>query len=384
VSRLQALARNVAAAVVSVGLCLLLLEGTFRLFPQLLPVGVYGASLFDSELGMSVHAAPVIYNKARFVVREPNAEGFLDIDHDHTKAPGAVRVGFFGDSFVEAVQVPFDQVFYPLLPDRIAGQDVDPLGFGISGWGTLHSFLAYKAKSHLYDLDLAVYVFVENDPGDNTLDVKGARRASSNSIFAQLSPLPPGFELIRRIPLEKRGGVVGAAKWVQQRSLLARLVWTRLVLLLGNGTALRADEAQGEMATRAGGIPNQNDIPSSWPAPYRQRAEALGRRILAAWQSQARIDGCELIVLYVPRSEAQLRGELALSDTWLPWLRSVTQELGIPLLDPSDALEQRLEGGDSVYEDHWTPAGHEVIAVALESFLTSWLRDGGRRVSAHR
>ena len=383
-SQRRTLVTSVAMGVVSVGLCLLLLEATFRLFPHLLPIGIYGASRFDSELGMSVHAAPVIYNKARFVVREPNAEGFLDIDHDHRKRLGVVRIGFFGDSFVEAAQVPFDQVFYRLLPDRIAGRQIDPLGFGISGWGTLHSFLAYKAKEDIYDLDLAVYVFVENDPGDNTFDVKGALHGSANSVFAQLSPLPPGFELTRRIPFEQQGGVLGAAKWVQQRSLLARLVWNRVALLLGHGTALRQAEAQDEMATHAGGIPNQNDLPSSWPAPYRQRAEDLGHRILAAWQNQARIDGCGLIVLYVPRGETQLRGELAQSDTWLPWLRSVTQDLGIAFLDPSDLLEQRLESGDRVYDDHWTPAGHEVIAVVLEEFIASWLREGGRRVSAHR
>ncbi len=374
--RLRAGATNLALGVGVVAFSLLLVEGALRVFPRLLPLGYYGASRFDSELRMSVHGSRAIYNKVRFVVREPNAEGFMDVDHERTKSVGVVRVGFFGDSFVESVQVPFDQVFYRLLPHRIAGRPVEPFGFGISGWGTLHCLLAYEAKAAFYDLDVAIYVFVENDLGDNTILVKGARRGSSNSVFAELSPLAPGFEIVRRIPLEQQGVALRVAKGFQQESLLARLVWSRLALLIGHGTALRAEAAQREMATRADRIPSQNDLPSSWPAPYRRRAQELGRRILDAWRRQTLRDGRDLIVLYVPRGEEQLRGELPLADTWRPWLGSVTEELGIPLLDPSEALEARLALGDSVYEDHWTPAGHEVIAGLLDRFLASRLSEG--------
>jgi hypothetical protein len=222
-------------------------------------------------------------------------------------------------------------------------------------------------------------VFVENDLGDNALLVKGARGGSSNQVFAELSPFAPGFEVIRRIPLERQGGALRIAKWCQQRSLLARLVWSRVALLVGHGTALRADAAQREMLTRARYTPDQNDLPSSWQLHHRRRVEELGRRILRAWRDRALDDGRDLAVLYVPRGEAQLRGELSRTDTWLPWLESATRELQIPLLDPSDALEARLERGDPVYDDHWTPAGHEVIAAVLEPFLASLLREEGPR-----
>lgn len=369
---------NLALGVGTLVVALLLCEGVLRVFPRLLPLGYYGASRFDPELGGSVHSARGIYNKARFVMRDPNAEGFMDVDHERAKPAGVLRVGFFGDSFVEAVQVPFEQVFYRLLPARIAGHPLEPFGFGISGWGTLHSLIAYQAKAKAYDLDAAIYVFVENDLGDNLLDVKGARWGSSNSTFADLSPLPPGFTVLQRTPLEQQGTGWRFAKRVQQRSLLARLVWSRVALLIGHGTTLRAAPEQAAMTTRAGPLPDQNDLPSSWPESYRQRAEELGRRILHEWRERAHADGRYLAVLYVPRSEAQLRGELAASDTWLPWLEATTRELNLPLIDPSPALERRLERGDSVYEDHWTPAGHEVIASVLEQHLADWISTGAR------
>jgi hypothetical protein len=76
-----------------------------------------------------------------------------------------------------------------------------------------------------------------------------------------------------------------------------------------------------------------------------------------------------MIILYVPRSEDQLRGRIRSSTTWLPWLRETASELEIELIDPSDALRSALEHGDQVYDDHWTPRGHAVIADVLNAYI---------------
>ena len=54
-------------------------------------------------------------------------------------------------------------------------------------------------------------------------------------------------------------------------------------------------------------------------------------------------------------------------------LERTCEELEIPLLDPTDALRIRLEAGEVVYDDHWTPAGHAVIAGALAGHLANVL-----------
>ena len=155
------------------------------------------------------------------------------------------------------------------------------------------------------------------------------------------------------------------------------LIWSRASLLAQLGVAVSGNEAEQQMATRAGEVPNQNDLPSTWPAPYAERAMALGKRILRHWRDRARHDGCELMVLYVPRGEAQLLDPAAAADTWRPWLEATTRELGIPLIDPSDALRQRLGKGDAVYDDHWSPAGHEAVAEVLATRLEDRLHKRG-------
>ena len=48
------------------------------------------------------------------------------------------------------------------------------MAFGNSGWGTFHSYLASKKFSQHYDLDLIIYIFSENDLGDQIYKLKKA------------------------------------------------------------------------------------------------------------------------------------------------------------------------------------------------------------------
>lgn len=373
--RLRALALNLALSIFALGVAVAIAEGVLRAFPRLLPKGVYGASHYRPDLGGSVYDDTVIYNKLHFVEREPNSEGFLDVEHEQAPRLGVHRIGFFGDSYVEAMQVPIEQVFHRLLQEKLGTEHVEVLAFGMSGWGTLHSFLTWQTLASRYDLETTIYVFVENDPGDNAAEVQGVRGLRlSPKTYATLSPLPPGFDLVTRNPPDQLGLAYAVPKFLQERLLLARLVWNRASLLVRLGVTLWADEGQQQMTSRAAESPSQDDLPSSWPAPYRERAEALASRILRHWRERSVASGRELIVLYVPRGEAQLRGELSPEDTWKPWLEATTAELGLPLLDPSAALKARLDAGDAVYDDHWSPAGHEVIAEALADSLEGRLR----------
>lgn len=378
--RLRALALNVALGVSALVFTALLCEGALRLFPRLMPKGSYGASHYRTDLLSSVYDDTVIYNKVRFVVREPNSEGFLDLEHEREKPRGVTRVGIFGDSYVESAQVPLEQVFYRRAAHVVGPERIEMLGFGMSGWGTLHAFLAYEALAPRYDLDAAVYVFVENDLGDNALEVQGQRSFRlSPKVYATLSPLPPGYQLVQRNPPGSFGLGYRAGKWFQENWLLGRLIWSRVRLLAREGVMLRSDAAQQQMATRAHGVPDQNDLPSTWPEPYAARAQMLGERILRHWRDRAQADGRRLFVLYVPRGEDALRDARAADDSWRPWLEATTRELGLPLIDPTPALQRRLASGAAVYDDHWSPAGHEVVGEVLAAHLSGWLGDGGSR-----
>ena len=123
------------------------------------------------------------------------------------------------------------------------------------------------------------------------------------------------------------------------------------------------------MAGEASGVPNSGDLPSSWPGAYRAEAEQVGAALLAEWDRRAREHGRRFAVLYVPRGVAQLTGQVAVADTWWPWLRETCAELGIPLVDSSPVLESLRAAGTAPFDDHFTPEAHVAVAELLAESL---------------
>ncbi len=375
----RALLAGLLLSLVSIALCLGALEAAFRLAPQrLLPPGSYASGRLDPALGVEVHAAPVMYTKNGFVRRVPNREGLLDVEHDARPAPGVTRIGVFGDSYVEAQQVPLESTFFRRAQERL-GNGTEWLAFGMSGWSTLQAYRAFETFAPRDDLAIAVYVFVENDPADNDFVLKtqsvdygrplpGAALSADGDSWEERSVVPPGSEPPWYAP----------AKWLYRRSLLAHVVVDRLLILRDRGVQVREDRALREMRGAARGVPDVNDLPSTWPVEDRARIEQLGRLLLRDWKRAADARHIDLIVLYVPRGNDQLRGVIADSDTWLPWLRSTCGDLGLPLVDPSAALREALAAGRQVYADHWTAAGHEVVAGILADAVRPRLRTAYR------
>jgi hypothetical protein len=369
------LAPRVLAITFSILFVVVVGEVALRLVPQLLPKGHYGSGRFDEELRLKVHGSPAIYNKVRFVRRAPNAAGFMDIDHETPKPDGTTRVGFFGDSYVESLQVPFSQTFFARLEQDLHRERVETYSLGISGWGTLHSLLAYQALANEHDLDIAVYVFVENDPGDNSYAIRGAqKRGQTPSPSAVLKDSPPGFDIRwptdpADLPLSYRIG-----KWIQNRSLLAKLLNSRLQLIAKQG-ARPANESPGKLDPGRSRAVNQNDLPSTWPPSLLAEAKELTERILGEFVSSVRRDGRKVFVLYVPRGTNEVNGTLPENDRWLPWLTTVTERLEVELLDPTTALRKRQATGRPVYDDHWSPDGHEVIARFLVDIFCARLAE---------
>jgi hypothetical protein len=366
---------GLALALASLSAAALAAEAALRAFPAAIPAGVYGAGRFDPYLRMSVRSSDVFYTRAGVVRKRPNPDGFLDVVHELAKPRGALRVGFFGDSYVEANQVPTETTFFRLLPPLLAPLAVESFGFGLSGWGTLHALRAYEAFAPRYDLDLAVYVFVENDPGDNELGLSRHRHDAAMP-YATLHDEAPGYR-VHEASVPEPSLTRRIAKEVHRRSLLAQVVRVRGRLLLREGIRLAARPSDREMTSRApkqaGARPDPNDLPNSWPEAERRDVELLTERLLAAWMGAADSQGRGLAVLYVPRNQRQLRGVIRVEDTWLPWLREVCGRLGLALLDPSDALAARLAAGEAVYDDHWTRAGHEEVARFLAAELPALL-----------
>lgn len=112
-----------------------------------------------------------------------NAWGMRDLDRTLEKPPGVFRILLLGDSFMEALQVSFDESFPSRLEELLTeatGRPIEVINAGVSGWGT-DDELTYLARSGLqFEPDLVfIAMTLHNDVNDNLAleyhDFRGGR-----------------------------------------------------------------------------------------------------------------------------------------------------------------------------------------------------------------
>jgi lysophospholipase L1-like esterase len=101
-----------------------------------------------------------------------NADGFTG--RDYPLKTGNYRIAILGDSAVEAYAVAdtnrFPQLTESLIYNKTGGKlKVEVMGFGVSGWGTVHEYGAIRKYVLKYHPDEIWLMFLTtNDTGDNT------------------------------------------------------------------------------------------------------------------------------------------------------------------------------------------------------------------------
>jgi hypothetical protein len=158
-------ALNVAVIFVSTSVMLAISELALRLFyPQQL--GIW----FETRDGLAIHQPN---GTIRFLNHDIhiNSLGMRDQDHAIKKKDGVYRILLLGDSFMEALQVPFEESFPKLLEERLrkAGlHNVEVINAAVSGWGT-EDELAYLTRygKRLEPNLILVAMTLHNDVSDN-------------------------------------------------------------------------------------------------------------------------------------------------------------------------------------------------------------------------
>jgi hypothetical protein len=161
--------------------------------------GVVGALLI-AEAGVRIanHWFPYFYcydaargwglrpNTAGYYRREGgawvsiNADGFRGPDFSRRKPPGTIRIAVLGDSYTQAMQVPYEDTFASVAADALAqcplfrGKRVEALNFGVDGYGTAQELVTLREKVWPYHPDIVVLaVFLGNDVRNNSVSLEG-------------------------------------------------------------------------------------------------------------------------------------------------------------------------------------------------------------------
>jgi len=310
-------------------------------------------------------------DRGDFVKKKVNRWGYLDKDHGQNKPEGVYRIGFFGDSYTEALQVPNEETFFQLIESQLYDEKIECLGFGHSGLGTAQSYLVSQKEATFFDLDMVVYVFVENDIGDNIREIKRDPNMPYAKIVNQRVVMDTSF---RERNAFREKWFYDLYYYLGARSLLFSTLKERLKLLLEYGIKTKVEKEDRLMATKFSSLsknafPNQNDLPSTWPDSLRSYALRLDSLLLLKWKMEMEEKSKDFVVFYVPR-ESEWQKETKDQDSWKGWLDRVCKNLNINFIDPTPYFKQSASEGKEIFYDHFTREGH----IAFAKSFVKWFK----------
>lgn len=294
---------------------------------------------------------------AREVTFHTDHQGFRN-DTDEDRA----RIVFLGDSHTEAGNVPVEETFVHRVGEAL-GRSVRNLGRA----GTSPSYQLAVLRRYGLDAEPDTVVWQVTDANDLAEEV-GFRRW-----VAAGRPRTENW-MQREGPARRRAWESRSPTRRLFRVLRTPAPWPRVARLPGR--------PPGRDAMRFLYVPRDSDDPTHRPG-WRSFATALrdGRDTAAD-------AGARTVVLFVPM-KLRVYGAVLGPDDWvrgrpepsrpgaIPFpraLRALCDALGLPLVDPTDALVAEARAGTLVYQPydtHLSGEGHRVVAEALLPALRS-------------
>lgn len=306
-----------------------------------------------------------------------NSDGFRGPNIPIEKPPGTHRVVIHGDSETAAIAVPEELTMARRLEDRLiasSDQAWQVMNFGISGYSTGQSLLAWRQYSRHYNPNLVILnFFVPNDLSDNCRCTSGARR--------------PYFDLDNTgelVLLPMSTWRSAGSRWLTRHTRIYGWMKDRL-------RRSRASVLRSVGRVRAGIY-----ILDGEPSTDFQRAWRITEELLGQFRDEVEAAGGRFLVVIAPYSgqyDAEVWQELVETlppevlerfDRDFPErkLGEILERQRIPYLALLPRFRERRSNGPLSYgRGHWNPAGNDLAAEIIfdyleESELTSTDRTG--------
>jgi len=404
VPRRRAILGNAALVCAStLGMVLVLELGVRLLRPQ--PLAAVSRS---ARLGWTHKPnADIVYERDEFRIPVHfSSVGLRDREYPFAKPAATGRIVFLGDSFVEAVQVPFDSSAAERLEMRLlkqppGGRRWEVLNFGVAGYGTCQQLLLLEEQALRFEPDLVLAQLYFNDLEDDRRFELCSLDTNGNLVVA-----PPASLGL------KEAIVSGAKSFLYQHSHLWMFVSTRKprsVRPAGGGSTPEPASANAPAAALPDVAPLQRPpddagnwlpVPScpgrhvthEWRMTLRDLPADTQRAIeqhAATWERMAslsRAQGARFLgVIGVSKTQlepdiyagtlAEMRCDAAAHDADLPPVRlaAAARARGVEVVDllPAFRAAVRTTPVHFRFDGHWNATGHQVAAAALYDALVA-------------
>jgi hypothetical protein len=372
-------------------------------------------SRFDPENGVIFVPGALIRHTNHldfWAENRANHLGFLDREPPAAGSHASCRIAFFGDSFVEAAQVPVEKKFHVLLENRWNAENprrkLETMAFGYSGTGQANQ-LPWLELSRPYEPNVIVLVFVSNDFANNNTWLEAARNGwhpfhpprpflyrDEGSAYRLLKPDPEWQKhlLVQtgNTPEErtKRWAYHKLEKNFYLYALLHKLwqlhandasTWhSNLPLILATLRAMPEEKGRFGDWQPPGDLDMDQMFYAERMPPVFDEALADTEAALRLWKKEADAMGIPLVILAThsveysaPRSNSSASLRRGISpDRQLRRLEAIADKLGLPVINQAAYI--RSDGGELKqasfpHDGHWNAYGHMTAAGAIKQYL---------------
>ncbi len=307
-----------------------------------------------------------------------NGEGLRGPETTLEKPAGVRRVAIFGDSFAQGWGVDEADTLRARLAARLRERSrapIEVLNFGVAGYGSDQSLLAFRKVGRRFDPDVVVLVVYGNDLADNTSDF-------GNGGGGRLVP-KPRFTLAPDRRLRTVGvPVEPIASWDSPH--FASAAWFARV-----GADLVRRSHVKTLVSRAWKSADLWQTAAYYERIYARQPSAATREawvvteaVITAFDEEARTAGARFILLYasdaieVDGASWDLARETAgfgdALDAGHPSqeLARIARAHEIAFVDLRPLLRSEAQRGPFFFQErHWNAAGHALAADALAAVI---------------
>ena len=347
---------------------------------------------YDAERGWALRPdASGYYDREGNAWVRINAEGFRGPDRPLEKPPGTFRIALLGDSYTEAIQVPYEQTWGAVLERRLAGcpalrgRRVEVLNFGVDGYGTTQELITLRKQAIAYSPDVVVLAFFAgNDIRNNSVTLEGDQCRPFVSVGANGGLVPSGpllnsrlFRLWCMTRFNSRDGSIPE---------LFENAWR----ILRSGEQTPTAEHPEEVALNYSIYHPPPD--AAWKDAWRVTDALIG-----ATGEEAQRDHARLLVVTLdtgiqvwpdPKVRASFTRRERISDLFYPdeQIAADCRRRGIDVLTLAPELQRYAEsnhvflhgfGNTPMGFGHWNAIGHRVAGELIAAKLCTMLRGGG-------
>tara|TARA_Y100000591_G_C21799053_1_gene681059 strand:+ start:260 stop:1336 length:1077 start_codon:yes stop_codon:yes gene_type:complete len=328
-----------------------LIEIFLRVF--LIPdIGIQ-ASKYNEKIGL-IHAEPnsnfirvnVRYEKIK---RRANSLGFYDKNIIKDKPKNIFRIGFFGDSYTESIQVPLEKTFFRIIEDSLKDENIETMAFGTSGHGTYHAYLKHKYFSSVLDIDKVVYVFGWNDIYDQYYPTKRSNQLPYPKLHK--GEIVSDESYLNRYLKNENGSIIKKFfknSFLYKNSVFLQTLNKRLYFLRKYGINTTSNK-------------NYTNHHQSILKKDIDNAKRLFENVILNWKDECIISGKEFSIMYIP-DENEYSAEQLNRFSMKPYLKKFCDNQNIDFIDPSIFF---LKEEKQIYDDHFSELGHILFAKAF-------------------